>query len=206
MKRKIIALFGLCCAVGFGAETAGRYALRGVMEVGSELLLKPDGTFEYQFIYGAADYQANGRWRTDGDYVVLDTAGAEEPPFRVTSSKPAGTNGTKIWVRSAQGAGIQHIEVRVQTSAGEADGRTGQDGLAEFTGLRGARSLKLHVPVYDVEGGPYELNPAHSEFFVEINGDAITRVPFKSERLKIVNGNLEMRFWNKERPMTYRRQ
>ena len=42
------------------ASPAGHYVLRGVMEVGSELLLKPDGTFEFALAYGATDYYAKG--------------------------------------------------------------------------------------------------------------------------------------------------
>jgi hypothetical protein len=34
---------------------AGHYYLQGVMEVGSELLLKADGRFEYMLAYGALD-------------------------------------------------------------------------------------------------------------------------------------------------------
>ena len=43
-----------------GADLAGHYVLSGVMEVGSELLLEPGGTFQYMLAYGAADYSANG--------------------------------------------------------------------------------------------------------------------------------------------------
>ncbi|TGV77628.1 hypothetical protein EN788_67460, partial [Mesorhizobium sp. M2D.F.Ca.ET.145.01.1.1] len=35
------------------AGLAGHYYLRGVMEVGSELLLKKDGSFEFMLAYGA---------------------------------------------------------------------------------------------------------------------------------------------------------
>ena len=54
---------------------AGNYVLHGVMEVGSELLLKPDGKFEFMLAYGAADYWAKGTWSHDGNAVVLHSAG-----------------------------------------------------------------------------------------------------------------------------------
>ena len=62
----------------------GRYYLSGVMETGSELVLRPDGSFAWFMSYGAADQAAEGKWRIDGEAVLLETgpsAGAE-PAFR----------------------------------------------------------------------------------------------------------------------------
>lgn len=50
---------------------AGHYYLSGVMETGSELLLRPDGTFEWMLAYGALDQNAQGRWDCDGAAVTL---------------------------------------------------------------------------------------------------------------------------------------
>jgi hypothetical protein len=63
---------------------AGHYYLSGVMETGSELLLRPDGSFAWFMSYGAVDQEAEGKWRVGGDAVLLDSrpkAGAE-PAFR----------------------------------------------------------------------------------------------------------------------------
>ena len=50
---------------------AGHYYLHGVMEVGSELLLKADGRFEYMLAYGALDELASGCWTRNGAMVTL---------------------------------------------------------------------------------------------------------------------------------------
>jgi hypothetical protein len=50
---------------------AGHYYLRGVMEVGSELLLRRDGSFEYMLAYGALDEFASGCWTRNGATVTL---------------------------------------------------------------------------------------------------------------------------------------
>src|ERR1700757_2187375 len=55
----------LSVLIARGEDMAGHYILRGVMEVGSELLLKSDGSFEYALAYGAADYWAKGTWRQE---------------------------------------------------------------------------------------------------------------------------------------------
>lgn len=62
----------------------GHYYLQGVMEVGSELLLKKDGKFEWMLSYGNTDEQASGEWRVAGDLVTLVAGnGGKEPQFRV---------------------------------------------------------------------------------------------------------------------------
>ncbi|NUT78862.1 hypothetical protein HNO86_27855 [Pseudomonas sp. C1C7] len=55
------------------SDLAGRYYLRGGMEMASELLLKEDGTFVGQIVYGSAQGQAKGVWRVDGDAVLLES-------------------------------------------------------------------------------------------------------------------------------------
>ncbi|WP_207105764.1 hypothetical protein [Sphingomonas sp. CFBP 8760] len=73
-------------AVESGASRGltGHYYLSGVMETGSELVLSPDGSFAWFMSHGAADQAAEGKWRIDGEMLVLDagpSAGAE-PAFR----------------------------------------------------------------------------------------------------------------------------
>ena len=78
-----------CSAPASAAEPAasalpGHYYLQGVMETGSELLLKKDGTFEWMLSYGNTDQQASGEWRASGDVVTLVAGnGGKEPQFRV---------------------------------------------------------------------------------------------------------------------------
>ncbi|WP_336959790.1 hypothetical protein [Sphingobium aquiterrae] len=66
------------------ASVAGHYYLQGVMETGSEMLLKPDGHFQWYLVYGALDLFAEGRWTLADDKVVLTSTpskDAPEPPF-----------------------------------------------------------------------------------------------------------------------------
>ncbi len=56
------------------ADLAGRYVLRGVMEVGSELALSADGRFQYMLAYGALDESAAGCWSRRGDTVTLQAS------------------------------------------------------------------------------------------------------------------------------------
>lgn len=58
------------------ASTAwsGHYYLQGVMEVGSELLLKPDGTFKWYLAVGALDQYAEGKWWQNESCIGLKAA------------------------------------------------------------------------------------------------------------------------------------
>jgi hypothetical protein len=50
---------------------AGRYRLEGLFEVGSELLLLPDGRFEFMLAYGANDQDGRGCWTAKGGVLTL---------------------------------------------------------------------------------------------------------------------------------------
>ena len=60
------------------ARLAGHYYLNGVMEVGSELLLKKDGSFEFALAYGANDQYGKGCWVRKGSTVEVIPADPED--------------------------------------------------------------------------------------------------------------------------------
>jgi len=197
----------LFMAAALAAESpAGHYVLRGVMEVGSELLLKPDGTFEYMLAYGAADYEASGTWKVDGDSVVLTTGGEEKQAFRLIRSAAVKGDGIRVIVKGPSGAPADHIDVGVKTAEGYVNATTDDSGVATLATKSPVSAVAFRIAVYDYAAGPFPVNPQHNEFQFEIDGEAITRVPFRNERLKINGTTLEMRFWNRDKVMNYEKQ
>ena len=79
------------CAPG-DPKRVGHYYLNGVMEVGSELLLKPDGSFEFMLAYGALDQYGKGCWRVEGNRVLVIPAGRSAPAaqYSIDSSRFVG--------------------------------------------------------------------------------------------------------------------
>ncbi|HSD17055.1 MAG TPA: hypothetical protein VLC71_07355 [Thermomonas sp.] len=67
-------------AMPVDAALAGEYSLGGVMETGSGLLLRSDGSFEWYFSYGALDLGARGTWTRTGDRVELSVVDMGYPP------------------------------------------------------------------------------------------------------------------------------
>jgi hypothetical protein len=66
-----------CPPVDPGLE--GHYVLNGQMEVGSQLLLRPDGQFEYMLAYGAIDQYGSGCWSVNGTTLALKVKGRNIP-------------------------------------------------------------------------------------------------------------------------------
>jgi hypothetical protein len=190
----------------FAQKITGTYVLTGQMEMASQLELKPDGTFEYAFIYGAADYMAKGKWRQDGSSVLLNTEPKEQPAFRALSSAATKGNEIRVHVNGANGRGVEHINVSIRNKNDHQEARTSHEGIATFEEFKNPEEIVFLVPVYNVPGGPFKVNSAHDDFYFEINGEAIVRVPFKDERLVIDKKALVLLYWSKDHPMRYERR
>lgn len=61
-------------------DRSGHYYLQGVMETGSELLLRPDGRFQWYLVVGALDLFAEGRWTSRDDAVLLASEKSADVP------------------------------------------------------------------------------------------------------------------------------
>jgi hypothetical protein len=204
-----LLLINLLAMLGWGAapnNIAGHYVLENAHEMGSELLLKPDGQFQYMLAYGAADYTAAGKWRVVGDTVVLDSKLPTTPAFKLLRSSDLRSPDVRVWVKGANGSPVANLDVELTTATGDTSARTDRDGMAIFPAASQPKSVVIRVAVYNKDSGPVALNPAHTDFTFEINGEAITTVPFRGEALKIKDDTLEMLYWDKTKPMVYRRQ
>jgi uncharacterized protein len=186
------------------ADMAGVYNLSGVREMASQLVLNPDGTFEYALIYGAADYIAKGKWTAEGDSVVLNTDATSKPAFRLARSSASKQNGVRLFVKAANGQPVANIDVVLDTPRGEVKERTDQQGEVFAEGLKSASAAAFVVRVYSFESDLIKIPAGHNLLEFEINGEAITQVKFEKERLRIDGPALELRFWNRdEKPMRY---
>ena len=206
VKTALVSIMALAMLTARGEDLAGDYILQGVMEVGSELLLKSDGSFEYMLAYGAADYWAKGTWRHEDNSVVLNSAGRKEAPFRFLRSEAGKPGKICVWVLGKNGHGVENIQVALQTVDQHFEATTTSDGAALFPDVANARAVAFEVPVYSIKAGPFEIKSSDNDFYFEINGDAITEVLFKDEELAIDGKDLVMKYWNKEKPMRYEKQ
>ena len=77
--------------------------------------------------------------------------------------------------------------------------------MARFQSLKGLRSVRFRIRVYQFESEPLPLNPAHNDFRFEIDGREVTQVRFESERLIVDGDTLVLRHWGSDHPMQYRK-
>ena len=206
METALVSLMALAALTARGEDLAGHYILQDVTEVGSELSLKSDGSFEYMLAYGAADYWAKGTWRHENNSVVLNSAGRKEAPFRLLRSEAGKPGRIRVWVINKNGQGVENIQVALQAANQHFDATTTSDGAAVFPDVANARAVSFEVRVYSIEAGPFKIDPSHKDFYFEINGDAISQVLFKDERLAIDGKDLVMKYWNEKQPIRYERQ
>src|SRR5687767_8410729 len=84
-------------------SVAGNYGLVGVMETAAGFSIKPDGTFEYGFTYGAADKWGRGTWKLSGKQLTL-TSAHQQPAqdFQLKQSDKGSKSGIKIKVATPE--------------------------------------------------------------------------------------------------------
>ncbi len=188
------------------ANFAGQYYLQNLREAGSELLLKPDGTFQFEFAYGAADYSAKGTWKTQGNAVILNSAALKNAaPFKLLRSSASREPAMVVHLQGPNGRGVPNIDVEIVTAKGPLTARTDSSGDAEFPKESPAKSVAFEIRVYELKSDPITVNSAHSEFVFEINGEAITTLTFKDEKLTVSGKALIMRHWP-DREMRYEKE
>ena len=203
MKIALVLFMALAALPKRADDMAGHYVLHGVMEVGSELWLKPDGNFEFMLAYGAADYWAKGTWKHEGKAVILQSTAKEEAPFHLVRSEAGKPGRIRVWVMGKNGQGVEHIRVVLLTASKPEEATTDSDGAAVFPDVAGAHDVGFEVRVYSLQAGPYKIDPSQKDFYFEINADAIQQVFFKNESLTIEGKDLIMTHWKEGPPMHY---
>jgi hypothetical protein len=203
--RALFCTLVLTAALSQAADWSGHYYLQNLREVGSELLLRPNGTFEWVLAYGAADYSAKGTWKAQGDSVILSSPTTTAAPFKLITSSATKTPAIVVHLQGANGRPVPNIDIELATDKGPLKARTDSSGDAEFPKTSPAKTATFDIRVYEFRSEPMKLNPAHNQFNFEINGEAITQIIFKDERLDSKGGALFMHHWP-DREMRYTKE
>ena len=204
MKLGLFLMIGVTMTA---ADMSGRYHLTGQREMGSELMLKPDGTFEFMWAYGSADYWGRGTWKRDHDVVILTSADSKlKPPFGLVKSAQGKAGETRIRVVGPRGNPVPDIEVYLMVDGDEPiQRRTDSDGVALIeTKSAGKRSVVFEIPEALYRGKALPLDDAAMhDFTFEINGEAVTEMRFENELLIIKGEDLLMQHWPNGPQMRY---
>jgi hypothetical protein len=108
----------LLAAPAAPASLAGHYRLH-VHEAASEIVLHPNGRFEYGLAYGALDEEATGRWRRVGNHVLLTTM-PKPVPAVFSAGKTAHISEAPLALHAtwSNGRGIPGMDFRVDFDSG----------------------------------------------------------------------------------------
>jgi len=177
------------------ASLAGRYD-GGQMEVGAELLLKPDGHFEYELAYGAMDEEGKGTWEVRDGVVFLTSVPVVVPPrFVVESDVPEPKGG--LWIKISNGPLMEGSRQRVYLLYGPKDepdmAEIADDGHVPLPGGRKPTAIIPEIPVYPIMQKPIPLTGTGGHRIVmKFEKNDIGKADFRAQRLAIEDGVLVM--------------
>lgn len=189
----------LAAALTISARLANAQAsLAGIydgnqMEMAVGLELMADGRFRYAMAYGALDEQAEGRWTTRGNQVLL-TSDPVTPPRFVLISQGRGTEGLlQVQLDVPRGVSRQYFNAFITKANGQTERmQFAEEGLmVPFSRGDGPMGIRLVLQVFDIASQPVRLDPAAGyslRFRFEPND--VGKVAFQATPLTIVNGDL----------------
>lgn len=171
----------------------GRYFLRGVRELGSELRLLQNGRFEFGLTYGALDETGAGEWRVVDGAVVLQSDGSPRvPSVQLLSAVGKSTDSIQVTVVDTAGRPLSGLTLDFsRKKADPAVAQSSRNGYT-FRYAPGSPPTEIGVGVEMVEfrvAFPLPQQPKAAYRFVFRPGDIGVR-RFEAERLAIEPGSL----------------
>ena len=190
------------------ASLAGNYDGHQ-MEVGAELILRPDGHFQYELAYGALDESAEGTWDIKDNAVLLTTVPAVKPPrFVVVTDTPEPNGGLYIRLTKPIMQGSRQRVFLIYGPNEQPDmTEVADDGHVPFPGGRRPTAIVPEIPVYPVmsEAIPLTGTGGH-RITLRFEPNDIGRADFHPMRLPIEEGALIMTRPDLELKLTFKRQ
>ncbi len=122
MRRMMVLMAALLVAAPAFAKSdiAGHYRFRDGPDVAADLILTPDGRFEYGLAAGALDERASGRWVEADGKVTLHTEPKPKPPaFSVGPQGKSDSGAFTLKVTWPNGRGIAGIDFKLGFDSGE---------------------------------------------------------------------------------------
>jgi hypothetical protein len=159
--QAFLAALLLAAGPAAGADgVSGLYQIRQ-MEMGGGLELTPDGRFRYALDYGAASEQAEGRWVTKNDSIMLTSDPMPKAPsFDVVKDESAPPG--ELWVQLAP-PGFGDFTTNLEMLVTFRDGtrrQMHQDGDGHVpVDVRIATTIQLIVPIYGDVTAPIKISP-----------------------------------------------
>jgi hypothetical protein len=167
----------------------------GQMEVGAQLLLKPDGHFQYELAYGALDEAAEGTWEVKDNVVLLTTVPTAVPPrFVVVSDTPEPRGGLHIKLTKTLVEGMRQRIYLIYGPNQEPDmAEIADDGSVPIPAGKHPVSFIPDIPVYPIMVKPIPLTGTGGHrFLLRFEPHDIGKADFRATPLAFQDGDLVM--------------
>jgi hypothetical protein len=192
MPALLVALLFATAPTASTASAAGLYEIHQ-MEMGGGLELRPDGRFRYALEYGAASEEAEGRWRQDGDSVVLTSDPMPKAPdFQVIRDDPAPLGELTVTLEPPGFGDMgNHVDVLVKVSGLREVHELDLDENGHATLSAPPEFIVPEVPVYGELGKPIPLSPDRGhKLLLRFLPNDIGKARFSGEKLAREDGSL----------------
>jgi hypothetical protein len=135
MTVGLIACFAAISSNGQSTKKSipGEYYLSGVREVGSGIKLNADSTFEFFFAYGALDRAGQGRWKQQGNQLILTSRPRPAKDFALVTSRTVPGNQLTIRIVDPNKQVLRYVESAIKNGTDVQREMADEDGQALFT-------------------------------------------------------------------------
>jgi len=190
------------------ASLAGAYD-GSQTEIAAELVLHPDGRFDYGLSYGALDEIASGRWSASAEAVMLESDPVRPPAYTFTSmgaEKPGRVTAT---LQLPEGMEPQYFSfVLTGNGAAPIEQQVGPDGEAaiSYDPAHPPREIRVILPIYDLASQPFpiDLSGEGRRVSVHFTPNDLGHVMFEDTSLTITGEGLQMERF--DRTILFRRR
>jgi hypothetical protein len=142
---------------------AGEYYLRGVTEVGSGFLLKPDSTFQFFFSYGALDREGSGTWALKDKSITFNSRRRPDRDFALTNSKKVDGNFITVRITDNNTLLLRYVYAKMEFADTIMEGMSNEQGEIQFP-KKEVKSLSLIFQFCPEKISVFDLNKEHNYF------------------------------------------
>jgi len=184
----------------------------GQMEVGAQLLLKPDGHFQYELAYGALDESAEGTWELKDGAVYLTNVPAVVLPSFVVVRDTSAPSGLFVKLTKTLVEGMRQRVLLLYGASPKADqdadeAEVADDGSIPIPAGKHPTAFIPEIPVYPILPKPIPLTgPGGHRFVLRFEPHDIGKADFHPMPLLVDNGVLVMRRADLQLLLHFRRQ
>ena len=183
---------------------AGAYRLHQGPDMASELILKPDGKFDYFLAAGSLDEMSHGTWRAEGKSLRLTTIPKPLPAvFTAGVITTVPDEKMVIHVTVPSGGGIAAVDFTIGFDAGEPITGYTQDygwSLASDE-LRAPRWISFSLAIYGITSQrfPIDLAKGNAQTFI-LNPNDLGTIDFADVQIDIEPRKLIVHRWGSTLP------